>query len=256
MLPVIQIGPLAVQTAGLLLVVGFWLAVEVAGRQAARLGLDAGAIQSAGLYGAIAGIVGARLAYVIQYWPIYRDNLPGIVSPSPQTLSPAAGLVVGLLVAAAYLQRKQMPARLLLDAIAPGAAIFIAAPALANLASGTAFGAETSVPWAIEMWDARRHPVQLYNFAAGLAILALLMRVGSRAPAAGLRFLLFVALSGAVLLLLEPLRATSQVLPGGFRAVQVAGLAATMVAAGLMRAWSRQTAEVEHTPVMVKEEQS
>lgn len=239
MLPVIQIGPLAVQTAGLVLVVGFWLAVEVAGRQGTQLGLDGGAIQKVGIYGALAGIVGARLAYVVQYWPVYREDLLGIVSLNPQTLSPAAGIIVGLVVTIAYLQRKDMPTRPLLDAVAPGAAILVAALALANLASGAAFGVETGVPWGIELWDARRQPVQVYEFAAALAILAVVWRVGRKSPASGLRFLLFVALYGGARLVLEPLRATSQLLPGGLRAAQVMGWAAMLAALGLMRPWSR-----------------
>lgn len=244
MLPLIQIGPLAVQTAGLVIVVGFWLAVELAGREGRRLGLNAGTIQNAALFAALAGIVAARLAYVVQYWPVYRENLLGIISPSPLTLSPTVGLVVGLLVAAVYLQRKEMPARLLLDAIAPGAATFVAALALANLMSGTAFGVETSVPWATEMWDARRHPVQFYEFTAGLAILAIVWGVGKEAPAPGLLFLLFVALYGGARLLFEPLRATSQLLPFGFRMTQVVGLSAVVGALGLMRVWSRDKEEI------------
>lgn len=256
MLPVIQIGPLAVQTAGLVLVLGFWLAVELAGREAKCIGLEPGVIQNAGLYAVLSGIVAARLAYVVQYWPIYRENLLGILSLNPQTLSPAVGLVVGLLVALAYLQRKEMPARPLLDAIAPGAAVFVAALALANLANGTAFGVETSVPWAIELWDARRHPVQVYELTAGLAILAIVLRVGRKAPAPGLGFLLFIALYGGMRLLLDPLRATGQILPGGFRAAQVVGLAVVLVAMGLMRVWSRQQEEIDAEPVVVEGVQS
>lgn len=253
MLPVIQIGPLALQTAGLILVVGFWLAVEIAGRQGRQLGLDAGVIQNAGLYGALAGIVGARVTYVIEYWPVYRENLLGIVSLNPQTLSLTPGVVVGLAVTIAYLQRKEIPARPLLDAIAPGAAIFAASLALANLASGAAFGIETGVPWAIELWDARRHPLQLYEFAAALGILAIVWRVGHRAPAPGLRFLLFVALYGGARLMLASLQATSQLLFGGFRTAQVAGWLATLIALGLMRAWFRESEKQGREPAVIEE---
>ncbi len=42
---------------------------------------------------------------------------------------------------------------------------------LANLASGDAFGAPSSLPWAIELWGAARHPVQIYEaVAAGLIL--------------------------------------------------------------------------------------
>lgn len=89
-------------------------------------------------------------------------------------------------MAIVYLQRKEMPFRSLLDAIAPGLAVFAAALALAHLAQGTAFGVETDMPWAIEMWDARRHPTQLYELADGLILLAILLRRGGNLPAPGL----------------------------------------------------------------------
>jgi prolipoprotein diacylglyceryltransferase len=239
MLPIIQIGPLAIQTAGLILVIGFWLALELSGRQARRAGLDPGVVQNAGLVAVLLGIIAARLAYVAQYWPVFRQNLLGIVSLNPQTLSAPIGIAAGLLAAAAYLRHKKVPLRLLLDSIAPGATLLLAALSLANLARGTAFGTQTSLPWAIAMWDALRHPIQLYEFVASLVILALLLTIVRRPPAPGLRFLLFVALYAAMRLLIDPLRATGHILPGGFRTAQVLGLTAALSAMALMRAWSR-----------------
>lgn len=238
MLPVIQIGPLALQTPRLVILVGFWLALELASRQGIRRGLDQSVIQNAGLYGTLAGIAGARLGYVLQYWSVYRENLPGILSLSPQTLAPPEGLTVGLLVAGVYFQRRGVPFRPLLDAIAPGLAVLVSALALANFFSGEAFGAETSVPWAVELWGARRHPTQLYELATGLAMLGVVLWAGREVPAPGLLFLLFVALYAGARLLLEPFRANSLLILGGLRAAQVAGLAAVLAALGLMRIWS------------------
>ncbi len=238
MLPMIQIGPLALQIPRLVILVGFWLALELASRQGIRRGLDQSVIQNAGLYGILAGIAGARLGYVLQYWSVYRENLLGILSLSPQTLAPAEGLTVGLLVAGVYFQRRGVPLRPLLDAIAPGLAVLVSAVALANFFSGGAFGAETSVPWAIELWGARRHPTQLYELATGLAMLSVVLWAGREVPAPGLLFLLFVALYAGERLLLEPFRSNSLLILGGLRAVQVAGLAAVLAALGLMRIWS------------------
>jgi phosphatidylglycerol:prolipoprotein diacylglycerol transferase len=234
----IQIGPLALQAPRLVILVGFWLALELASRQGIRRGLDQSVIQNAGLYGILAGIAGARLGYVLQYWSVYKENLLGILSLSPQTLAPAEGLTVGLLVAGVHFQRRGVPFRPLLDAIAPGLAVLVSAVALANFFSGEAFGAETSVPWAIELWGARRHPTQLYELATGLAMLGVVLWAGREAPAPGLLFLLFVALYAGARLLLEPFRANSLLILGGLRAVQVAGLAAVLAALGLMRIWS------------------
>lgn len=242
MLPILRIGPLAIQTPGLVLIAGYWLALELAGRQGKRQGLDGGALQNAGVYGVVAGLLAARLGHVIQHWPVYRQNLLGVLSPNPQTLSPLPGLLIGGLVAAVYLWRKRLPLRPVLDALAPGAAVLVCAVALANLASGAAFGIESHVPWSIELWGARRQPVQVYELAAGLAILGILLWAGRRPPLpgspAGLRFLLLVGLYGAARLALEPLRASSHLLPGGLRTAQVAGLTAVLVALALARAWS------------------
>ena len=238
MLPMIQIGPLALQTPRLVILVGFWLALELASRQGIRRGLDQSVIQNAGFYGTLAGIAGARLGYVLQNSSVYRENLLGILSLSPQTLAPSEGLTVGLLVAGVYFQRRGVPFRPLLDAIAPGLAVLVSALALANFFSGEAFGAETSVPWAVELWGARRHPTQLYELATGLAMLGIVLWAGREVPAPGLLFLLFVSLYAGARLLLEPFRANSLLILGGLRAVQVAGLAAVLAALGLMRIWS------------------
>jgi prolipoprotein diacylglyceryltransferase len=243
MFPVIPIGPLALQTPGLIMLLGFWLSLELAGRQGARLGLAHDSISSAGFYGALAGIGAARFSYVWQHWTVYRDDLLGILALNPQSLDPGAGLAVGLLVAGyLLLGRQQVQFRLVLGAIAPGMAAFASALALANFASGNGFGTEANVPWAIELWGIRRHPTQLYELAAGLGILFIVWRAGrqrsSHAP--GMPFLLFVALYGGTRLLLEPLQATSVLLPGGFRAIQVAGLISVMIALWLLPSWTEQ----------------
>ena len=187
MLPMIQIGPLALQTPRLVILVGFWLALELASRHGIRRGLDPSVIQNAGFYGTLAGIASARLGYVVQYWSVYRENLPGILSLNPQALAPAEGLTVGLLVAGVYFQRRGVPSRPLLDAIAAGLAVLVSAVALANFFSGQAFGADTSVPWTVELWGARRHPPQLYELAPGPAYLGGLFCGGMRGGAGGRR---------------------------------------------------------------------
>jgi prolipoprotein diacylglyceryltransferase len=235
MLPVLQIGPLAVQTPGLVLILGFWLALEVAGRFAARRGLDGAALQNAGLYGLLAGILAARLAHVIRFWDLYRTNLRGILSLNPQTLLPAAGLAVGLLVAALFIWRRRLSFWPVLDSLAPAGAVLAISLSLANFLGGSAFGVETGLPWAIELWGARRHPAQLYELLAGLAILALLWWAARDVSAPGLLFPLFVALYAGARLLLEPFRADSLLLPGGIRLSQVIALVALMVALVVMR---------------------
>ena len=74
MLPVLQLGPFAIQTYPLALVLAGWLALAVGARAAKWLGLDGDHIYNAGLYGLLAGIIAGRLAHVLAFWPAYRSQ--------------------------------------------------------------------------------------------------------------------------------------------------------------------------------------
>jgi hypothetical protein len=71
MLPVLQIGPFALQTYPLVLVLAGWAALAVGARAAGWLGLDGDHIYSAGLY----GLLGCcrTFAHVLVFLP-YRSQ--------------------------------------------------------------------------------------------------------------------------------------------------------------------------------------
>mgnify|MGYP001046629494 CR=1 FL=1 len=74
MLPVLQLGPFAVQTYPLALVLAGWLALAMGARAAKWLGLDGDHVYNAGLYGLLAGVIVGRLAHVLAFWPAYRSQ--------------------------------------------------------------------------------------------------------------------------------------------------------------------------------------
>ena len=98
----------------------------------------------------------------------------------------------------------------------------MAGQALAHLASGEAYGATTTLPWAIELWGAKRHPTQFYELGLALLILGFLGWKLKTAPAKeGQLFLLFAALTAGARLFLEAFRGDSLFVAGGFRLAQV-----------------------------------
>ncbi len=235
MFPVIQIGSFAVQTRELILLAAFWVASWAAERTAKRLGLRGDDVYNLGFYGLVAGLLGARLGYVIQYWSVYRDDLGAIFALNLNTLSPVAGLFVALATAYWYARRKRIANRRLLDALTPGLVVFTAGLALADLASGDGYGAPAQLPWSINLWGELRHPTQIYHLLATIAIGVVVWR--SSRPFDGARFGLFVALYAASRLFLEAFQGDSGSF-AGVRVVQVWSLIALVIALLLLRRWA------------------
>jgi len=64
-----------------------------------------------------------------------------------------------------------------LDALTPGLAAVMIAIGLAHIASGDAFGSPADLPWAIQLWGARRHPTQIYETLAAALIFASTLQI-------------------------------------------------------------------------------
>jgi len=243
MFPIIQLGPLSLPTYPLALLLAGWVALEVGARVAQRLGIDGDHVYNAGLYGLVAGIVAARFAHVIAYWPAYRAQPLEIFGFNTSAFLLWPGVIAALAVAGWYAYRRRLPMARLLDACAPGALAGVAVAGIGALLAGRAYGAPTDLPWAVDLWGVARHPSQAYEALAALIVAGLALRMilqGSR-PGAGA----LVALAGYGLSrwLLEPFRAESATILGGLRLAQVLGLAAALVALWGLRAVGRRAGE-------------
>ena len=239
MFPFLRLGPILLQVPGLALLAGVWVGSYLADKEATRLKLKAATISNLIFYGLVAGIVGARLGYAVRYLSTYLANPLGLLALTPATLSPSAGMVIGAAVAVWFGRRKKLPFRPTLDALAPGLAAFLVSTGIAHILSGDAFGSATSAPWAIYLWDERRHPSQVYETIAALLVFAVEWRRPLGRPGEGVNFVLVVALSAAARVFLEAFRGDSLIWPGGFRAAQVIALVVFAAACRLMLEWIR-----------------
>jgi len=237
MFPSLRIGPFLLQLPGLALLAGLWFGIILTEKESLRLNLDATRVINSVFYGLIAGIVAARLAYVVQYPKVYLANPLSALSLNTNTLSPNIGLLAGLSVLYLYGYRKRLPFRPTLDALATGLALFMITLGVAHILSGNAYGAPTRLPWAIYLWSDYRHPSQIYETVAALGILLVTLRRPLGSPGAGLNFLLVVALSAAARIFLEAFRGDSLIWTGGFRAAQVIGLAILATTVVLIKKW-------------------
>jgi prolipoprotein diacylglyceryltransferase len=235
MLPVVQIGPAAVQLPGLLVLAGIWLGSLMAERQARRLGLQSETVERMIFVALLAGLVGGRLGYALRFAEVYLRDPLALLALSPVTLAPEVGVAIGGIAALAYAQRRGLALWPTLDALTPGVATVAVALALAHLASGDAFGAPAELPWAIELWGARRHPSQAYELLGAILILLFVLRLKPGTTFAGLAFGMFAALTAGARLFLEAYRGDSVLWFGTLRAAQMASLVILLAALVLIR---------------------
>ncbi len=237
MFPVIKLGPRIIQSQPLILLIAFWIGTSVTKRAARRLGLDGEYADNLIYLGLIAGLIGARLSYVVQYWSIYSNDLGAIFAINLNTLSPIGGLILGLAAAYWYAKRKKLANRKLLDALTPGLVILAGGLALADLASGNGYGLPAQLPWSISLWGELRHPVQVYDLLAVFFISVVLWR--SSRPFDGARFGLFVILYAASRLFLEAFHGDS-VIFASIRVVQFWSLLALIAMLLILRHWAEK----------------
>lgn len=223
MLPVLDIGPLSIQTSGLLLLIGVWVGLLRTERYARRLGLDANRIYNLAMIVLLAGLAGARLTYAVENPASFSRNPLGLLALTPEMLDPIGGMVIGLLAAFIYGQRKKLPLWTTLDAFTPAAAVIMIMIGLSHAASGRAYGAPADLPWSIFLWGSERHPAQIYETLAAIAIAALVWpRERQRwAETPGVRFLVLLGSSSLARLFLEAFRGDSQIIFANIRTAQV-----------------------------------
>ena len=98
---------------------------------------------------------------------------------------------------------------------------------VAALLTGRNAGAPAALPWAVSLWGVPRHPVQLYEALAALAVAGLALWMIARGSRPGSAALVALCGYGLSRWLLEPFRApeASVTVLGGLRLAQVVGLA-------------------------------
>lgn len=223
MLPILQLGPLSIQTPGLLLLLGLWLGLMISERTARKLGNDPAVLYNLAFLMIIVGALGARLAYVLRYPDAFAGSWLSVFTFSPTMLDTPTGLLIAVLAGLIFLQRKQLPFWHTLDILTGAFATLAVAIGLAHLASGDAFGAPANLPWSISLWGEQRHPSQIYETLLAVTIFVLLRPWTSPSGPAGNRFLTFCALTAGSVIFLDAFRGDSILIAGRFHQNQVIG---------------------------------
>jgi phosphatidylglycerol---prolipoprotein diacylglyceryl transferase len=222
MFPTIQVGPLNIQAPGLILIISLWLGLNLAEKFAKLRSYPTDKLYNLVFISLIAGVLGARLFFILGNLNSFIGNLNNILSLNPGLLDPFGGMVTALLAAIIYVHRTKLPFWETLDALTPIIAVLMIGVGISHLSSGNAYGTETSMPWGVRLWGAIRHPSQIYEIIASSLTLAIIWRDFSKTNNSGLIFLEFSMITSIWLILIEGFRGDSHTLIGGIRSGQLA----------------------------------
>lgn len=212
----------------ILLVAALWIGLTLAEKRTERHGVSKERLNNLMFYGLIAYVIGGRLLFALSNFSAFSQSPLSVFSPNPDLFDPTGGLVVAILIGFIYGQRQKLQFWGTLDAITPIFATLAIGLSLAHLAAGTAFGSPTILPWGIDLWNATRHPSQIYELIASLVIIGWLWSRKTDSPS-GILFLNFVAMTAGSRLFLEAFRGDSTLVYGEFRVAQIAAWAVLAV---------------------------
>jgi phosphatidylglycerol---prolipoprotein diacylglyceryl transferase len=219
----------------ILVLAALWIGLVLTEKRAARDKISKEAINNLVFFSLIAYVLGGRILFVVSNLPSFSGNLLSVFSPNIDLFDPAGALAAAVMAGCIYGQRRRLPVWSTLDALTPLFAALAVGLSLSHLAAGTAFGRPADIPWGMQLWNASRHPTQIYQLIASLAILAFIWLRISDSPA-GTEFLLFIALSAGTRLFLEAFRGDSPLVLGGLRLAQIL---AWLILAGSLLALDR-----------------
>lgn len=169
---------LEVRWYGILISLGMFIGLYLALREIRRLGEDEDKFLTLFLYVIPAAIVGARLYYVAFSGSLewYLRNPLQIIDTRQGGLAIHGGLIGGFLVGWLFARRHKIHFRKWADVVVPSVILGQAIGRWGNFFNQEAYGRETTLPWAMYIDGAYRHPTFLYEFLWNLLVFAWLLR--------------------------------------------------------------------------------
>lgn len=225
----------------ILLVLAVWLGATLAEKRAERFGINKDDISAIMYYGFIGFIIGGRLSFVLQNIAAFIQSPASTFSVNTDLFDAFGGIITFIIIAWIIIQRRKLSFWSTTDALTPFFAILTIGLSLSHLAAGTAFGIPTLQPWGIDLWNATRHPTQIYAFIASFLIFCLLW-FPKQTLRPGIVFLTFASLTSASQIFLGMFRADLTLIFNGIKQEQVISLIVLIICFILIEARIKQSA--------------
>jgi prolipoprotein diacylglyceryl transferase len=159
-----EIGKIKIHSYGVMVALGFLVAIYLASREARRNGVPPQKIFDIGLYALLFGIAGARILHVLLDFRYYAGHPLEIIMINRGGLSIHGGLLAGIAAAYLFIKLNRIPLWKTADIIIPYLALAQAIGRMGCYLNGCCYGTPTYLPFGISLPGhiLRLHPIQLY----------------------------------------------------------------------------------------------
>ena len=240
----ISVGPFAIRWYGVLIATAILVGTLLALREVRKKNINEDHFLNVLIAGIPAGIIGARLYYVIFNWDYYGQfprEIPAIWNGG---LAIHGGIIGSFAAAWFVVKYYQINFWEIADAVAPSMILGQAIGRWGNYFNQEAYGYEVDpvqIPWAMYIDGAWRHPTFLYESVWNLLVFGLLLFLRSRyhrLPTGGL-FAIYIGAYSVGRFFIEGFRTDSLML-GPLRMAQVTSLSFLLLSAALLWYLGRQ----------------
>ena len=222
---------------GIVIVTGMMIAIWIAQREAKRTGQNPEQYLDLAMIGIAAGILGARIYYVIFAWDYYKDDLLSIFNIRQGGLAIYGGIIGACIAVVIYSRKKKQNFSLLMDTASMSIVFGQIMGRWGNFFNREAFGDYTNNLFAMQlpvsavraneitqkMWDhavtvngveyIQVHPTFLYESLWNVAVLLFLFWFRKRKKFNGEVFLMYLIGYGLGRIWIEGLRTDQLLLP-------------------------------------------
>ena len=183
---IINLGPLAIRSYGLMLAVSFFLGLLYVNRMAKKQSLDFNRLLVVAYLLIIGGILGARFSYVLFHLEEFSGHWLDSINPFQSGhygiagLNLYGGIIGAVILSFIYMKTKSMDILGTFDLLAPTVGLGLIFTRIGCFLNGCCFGTPTDFPWGVVFPEGsipdhvfgqvHIHPAQLYSSLYGLLL--------------------------------------------------------------------------------------
>lgn len=215
---------------GILICIGMLLATLITYKRAPSHGIESDKVLDYVLICIPAGIIGARLYYVVFNWQYYAGDFREIINIRGGGLAIHGGLLFGLGAAVILCIIWKIRPLNILDLAIPSIALAQSIGRWGNYFNSEAHGGPTDLPWAVMIDGVPCHPTFLYESIWCLLLFVFLIYMDNHRKFEGQIILLYGMLYSLERFFVEALR-TDSLMIGPFKQAQLLSLTLIIVCA-------------------------